>query len=220
MKKSSKPEAGPFQLKILGYGNGYYIDRIGQLEARLARHPRRLQIDLIGDGEIPADLALLIRSILLQRSARTRIITNARSSLQGGSVLVWLTGDCRLIRPDARLFLRRAELPEDDDAEPDSTQPGESKYSDSYSEIDPEEADYARMLQVINEFLPVKELAGRIIDVPMLRQFGLIENEKLDHFLTTAFGHSPEPAESPPKRSKEKPAPVKAKTPEPGQAGK
>ena len=35
---------------------------------------------LLGEGEIPADWALLIRSILGQRSPKTQIITNARSS--------------------------------------------------------------------------------------------------------------------------------------------
>jgi len=46
------------------------------------------------------------------------------------------------------------------------------------------------VLQVIKEFLPVKELAGRLVGVPVLRQFGLVENEHVDGFLATAFGKS------------------------------
>jgi hypothetical protein len=46
------------------------------------------------------------------------------------------------------------------------------------------------VLQVINEFLPVKEMAGRIIGVSVLKQFGLVENEQVDGFLATAFGKS------------------------------
>jgi hypothetical protein len=38
----------------------------------------------------------------------------------------------------------------------------------------------------------VKELAGKIVNVPVLRQFGLVENEKLDRFLATAFGRPQE----------------------------
>jgi hypothetical protein len=49
------------------------------------------------------------------------------------------------------------------------------------------------VLQCINEFLPVKELAGRLIEMPALRQFGLVENEKVDRFLATAFGTKREP---------------------------
>ena len=144
---------------------------------------------MLGEGEVPADWAMLIRSILGQRSPKTQIITNARSSLQNGSVLVWLLGDLRIIRDDARLFFRRAEAADDEKAEK-VWKEGDLKYSDSSEEIDPEEADYAKVLQVINEFLPVKELAGRAIEVPVLRQFGLVENEKLDRFLATAFGQS------------------------------
>jgi len=191
MKTRSRQGPRPFQLKILAYENGYYIERIAQLETALTRKPRVLQIDLIGVGEIPADSALIMRSVLMSRSLKTRIITNARSSLQGGSVLVWLLGDCRIIRDDARLYFRRANLSGNDEAKQnDVWKDDEPKYWDSSSEFDPEEGDYARVLQLINEFLPVKELAGRLVGVPVLRQFGLVENEKADHYLATAFGKS------------------------------
>src|SRR5208337_263686 len=114
MRTKSQKGLHRFQLKILGYGNSYYIERIAKLESALARRPRRLQLDMIGEGEIPADMALLIRSILMQRSSKTRLVTNAQSSLQGGSVLVWLSGDNRIIRNDARVFFRRADVSDDD----------------------------------------------------------------------------------------------------------
>ena len=55
-------------------------------------------------------------------------------------------------------------------------------------EEDMEEEDYVRVLQAINEFLPVKELAGRPVDVSVLKEFGLIDNEAVDGLLATAFG--------------------------------
>src|SRR5258706_10326779 len=117
MKSKAKREVLRFPLSLLHYGNSYYIDRIAALEAALAKKPRRLQIDMLGEGEIPADWALLIRSILGQRSPKTQIVTNARSSLQNGSVLVWLLGDQRVIRDDAKLFFRRAAVSADDEDE-------------------------------------------------------------------------------------------------------
>jgi len=33
-----------------------------------------------------------------------------------------------------------------------------------------------------------------MIEVPVLRQFGLVENEKVDRFLATAFGKTEAPA--------------------------
>jgi len=189
MKTKSPQRLSRFQLVISPYGNFYYIERIRKLEAVLARKPRSVQIDMVGIGEIPADSALLMRSVLMNRSPNTRIITNARSSLQGASVLVWLSGDRRLIRSDARLFFRRSALSENGEAT-DVWKDIEAKSWDASDDIDPEEADYARVLQAINEFLPVKELAGRLIHLPVLRQFGLVENEKVDGFLASAFAKS------------------------------
>ena len=187
MKTRSRQGRRRFQLKIMPYGNSYYIERIEQLERVLSRKPRLIQIDMVGVGEIPADSALLIRSVLLGRSPKIRLVTNARSSLQGGSVLVWLLGDRRMIRDDARLYFRRVELSEDEEADQrEAAKDREPKYRDSFSEIDPEEGDYAQVLQYINEFLPVKELAGRLLGVTVLRQFGLIENEQADLFLAAA----------------------------------
>ena len=197
MKLKTKREVLRFPLSLLHYGNSYYIERIAALETALAKKPRCLQIDMLGEGEIPADWALLIRSILGQGSPTTRIITNARSSLQNGSVLVWLLGDQRVIRDDARLFFRRATVSDDGDAtEEKSWKEGDLKYSDSDSEMDTEEIAYAKVLQLINEFLPVKELAGKAIELPVLRQFGLVENEKLDSFLAIAFGRDQQSGES------------------------
>ncbi len=194
MNKKSKRGLRGFQLKVLSYGNSYYIDRVADLEKALAKRPRRFQIDLVGDGEIPADWALLIRSILIHRVPQTRLITNARSSLQGGTVLVWLLGDRRMIRDDARMFFRRVEMPDASEAESEyAWKVGELEYVDSFSETDPEDADCVKVLQLINEFLPVKELAGHVVNPPVLRQFGLVENEKLDRFLVTALGRTREP---------------------------
>jgi len=189
MKTKTRPNFRRFQLNIYAYSNGYCIERIGQLERALAKKPRTLQIDMMGVGEIPADSALLFRSVLMNRSPRTRIVTNARSSLQNATVLLWLLGDRRIIRDDARLFFRHTTLSENGDVKPhDVWKESELKSWDASDDIDPEEGDYAKVLQAINEYLPVKELAGRMIHAPVLRQFGLVENEKVDGFLATAFG--------------------------------
>src|SRR6185436_10782747 len=146
MKTQCKPGHRRFQLEIMSYGNSYYIERVAALETALARKPGSLQLDMIGVGEISADAALRIRAALMARSPKTRIITNARSSLQGGSVLVWLMGDKRMIRDDATLFFRRANQSDIKMAEPDEIwKDEEPKYCDSFFEVDPEEGDYLRV---------------------------------------------------------------------------
>ena len=193
MKKQSRQGLRRFRVEVCSYGN--YVERIVELERLLARKPGVLRIEIVGTGEIPADVALRFRAALMERSPKTRIVTDARSSLQGGSVLLWLLGETRTIRGDAKLHFRHTTLSEDDVVpEKGVWKEVEPRYRDSYSEIDPDEGDYARVLQIINEFLPVKEMAGRLIGVPVLRQFGLVENERVDDFLATVFAKSPEPA--------------------------
>lgn len=180
-----------FELSLPCYASSYILKQALKLEKALARKPKVLRLEMFGDGEIAADTALLIRSILLNRSPKTQLVTVARSSLQGGSVLVWLLGDQRIIRDDARVFFKRNPLADEDPVEVYAgIGEAEPKYKDSYSSIDPEDADYARVLQLIDEFLPVNEFAGRIVTVALLREFGLVENEHVDDFLATAFSKS------------------------------
>ena len=195
MKKRSRQGLRRFRVEVWSYGN--YVERISDLERALAKKPRKLLIEIVGTGEIPADVALRFRSALMERSPKTRIVTHACSSLQGGSVLLWLLGVTRTIRDDARLYFRRTTLSDEDEVQENGVwKDDEPRYRDSYSAIDADEGDYARVLQLINEFLPVREMAGRLIGVPVLRQFGLVENEQVDNFLATMFSKSPEPAES------------------------
>jgi hypothetical protein len=194
MKKRSRQGLRRFRVEVRSWGN--YVERIADLERALAKKPRTLHIEIVGTGEIPADVALRFRTALMERSPRTRIVTNAHSSLQGGSVLLWILGDIRTLREDARLYFRRTTWSEEDEVnENGSAKDDEPAYRDSYSGIDPDEADYARVLQLINEFLPVKEMAGRLIGAQVLRQFGLIENERVDNFLATVFSKNPEPSD-------------------------
>jgi hypothetical protein len=195
MTKKSRQGLRRFRVEVRSWGN--YVERIAELKRVLAKKPRTLQIEIIGTGEIAADSALRFRSALMERSPKTRIITDAHSALQGGSVLLWLLGDNRTIREDARLYFRRTTWSEDDEVKENGVKDDEPAYRDSYSDIDPDEADYAQVLQIINEYLPVKEMAGRLIGAPVLRQFGLIENEKVDSFLATVFSKCQEAAESP-----------------------
>jgi hypothetical protein len=184
--------------KLSTYGS--CIEDAYRLEAILAKKPKRLQIDIAGSGQIWADSALLLRSVLLNRSPRTRIVTNARSSLEGATVLIWLLGDLRLIREDARLYFRGAG-PFQNEADKRPVWNDRSFFYD-----DPlEEEDYLRVLQAINEFLPVKELAGRPVEVSVLKEFGLVDNENVDGLLARAFGRGKERNEKP-RTSKQKQA--------------
>jgi hypothetical protein len=216
MKTNYGQELLRFPVNLLYNCNTYLIERVAKLEDALADVPKQLHLELMGDGEIDADWALVLRDVLNQRSAETRLITSARSTLKNGSVLVWLLGDRRLIRDDAKVFFRRTNVTEEAAIGPEKVWSEDSlQYVDSFSEADPEEASHAQVLHYINEFLPVRELAGRIVEMGTLRQFGLVGNEKLDHFLATTLGPTPSCNEELPKV--EKPASGKLATPQPAQ---
>src|SRR5690242_1083964 len=117
MKTQRAERVCEFRLKLSSYANAYYIKKALKLEAALEDKPKVIRLEMIGEGEIPADTALLFRSILIGRSPGVRLVTHARSSLQGASILVWLLGDQRIIRSDARVFFRRNPLAEEDPVE-------------------------------------------------------------------------------------------------------
>ena len=193
MKTRTKPRFCRFRLRIYAYGGSYYIDRVSKLERLLARTPRVVQIDMIGIGEIPGGpgIAVAVQSCLAvrggQKLSRMRV-----PACKHGAVLVWrcwaTAGSFAMTRA---FFFRRTELSEEEQAESHAgVNDVENKYKDSFSEVEPEEGDHLQVLQFINEFLPVKELAGRLIALPVLRQFGIVESEHQDDFLATAFSKS------------------------------
>ena len=199
--KRTKPVKRQSKLLIKLRAWGSFIDDAFELESLLAKKPWVLQIELVGAGEIPADTALLMRSMILKRSPKTRIVTNARSSLIGSTVLIWLLGDVRHLREDAQLRFRSAG--------PFVSNDTADKWNDycSCDECAIEEHNYIRVLQAINEFLPVKELTGQSIEMPVLKQFGLVENAKVDKFLSAAFRGNKERRE---KRRVSQPQPAAA----------
>ena len=55
MNKRSRQGLRRFRVEVWSYGN--YVERIVELERALAKKPRVLQIEIVGTGEIPADVA-------------------------------------------------------------------------------------------------------------------------------------------------------------------
>src|SRR5439155_3587926 len=136
MTKKSRQGLRRFRVEVRSWGN--YVEQIAELKRVLAKKPRTLQIEIIGTGEIPADTALRFRTALMERSPKTRVVTNAHSTLQGGSLLLWLLGDSRTIRDGARLYFRHTTFSEDDEVQINGVDQ-EPAYRDSYSTIDPDE---------------------------------------------------------------------------------
>ena len=67
MKKRSRQGLRRFRVEVRSWGN--YVERIADLERALAKKPRTLQIEIVGTGEIPADVALRFRTALMNVAA-------------------------------------------------------------------------------------------------------------------------------------------------------
>lgn len=175
-RKRSTPFHEKLIVSLSSWGD--YHDEIRKLEKLLVKKPASVEIEFIGIGEMPPDSALIFRMMLIARPSRTRIITHARSSLKDSSVLLWLLGDRRLIREDAHFLITAAGPYEDPDK-------GPAVWKGPHDETDVENVDYVRVLHRINEFLPVRELAGELFGADTLRQFGLLEQDQADEMLRT-----------------------------------
>jgi len=69
MKTGSTKRLRRLLLKIAYFS--CYTDQIGQLEKALARKPEKLQLDIIGSGELLFDMVFLFRLVLMNRSSKT-----------------------------------------------------------------------------------------------------------------------------------------------------
>jgi hypothetical protein len=182
----TKSNDGQFKAVIKLRPYAVYVDELYYLESCVAQRPNRLQVDLAGSGRMPSDTVLLMQSILRGRPQETQLVTNARSSVHGAAVLLWLLGDVRMIRQDARLFVASA----GEFAERGAVWRPRDCFDDNPFEDD----DYLEVLRVINEYLPVREWADQPIPVSALRELGLVDNEAMEKLLADAS----RPAEEPP----------------------
>jgi hypothetical protein len=149
---------------------------VDELEECLAKKPPQLTLKFVGIQRMDSDPVLLIYDTLLKKDETTQLITDARSPIVGNGVLLWLAGDVRLIRPTAWLRFenpkagrqRRRHHPWDDrhewwQEEEDSGVPEESRNPNPQT-----------ILKLMNRYLPVQILVGRLLTPHVLDEFCLL----------------------------------------------
>jgi hypothetical protein len=141
---------------------------VDELHRRLQDSPDRLTLRFMGVHEMYPDPALLVYETLLHRSPATQITTDACSPLIGCSILVWLAGDYRRLRPTAWMFFRR-------NAKKRPRHPFEDNaWQETSDEFSPLETDYRTVLKLMGRHMPVAEFAGKIITPAILNEFCLL----------------------------------------------
>ena len=155
-----------------------------QLISGLENKPKSVTLRLIGPHHLQPDSALILEEILTSRSEGISITTEAWSPVLGPSVLLWLKGDVRLIRRTAYLHFRSlSEVKRRKQRRP----PWENEFN--FMDADAEPGinlcfnDYETVLRLVDEYLPVDQLADKIINPDMLKELGLLGRGSLDDLL-------------------------------------
>lgn len=155
-----------------------------QLISVLENKPKSVTLRLIGPHHLQPDSALILEEVLASRGGGIPIITEAWSPVLGPSVLLWLKGDLRLIRRTAYMHFRSlSEVKRRKQRRP----PWEDDFNFMDGDAEPGAnlcvTDYETVLRLVDEYLPVDQLADKIITPDMLKELGLLGRGPLDVLL-------------------------------------
>lgn len=137
------------------------------IQNALAAGGENLRIDLLGPGCMLNDTALMTYHALRERPGTMRLHAHSHTCLINGAILPWLVADTRSIRPDAWIQI----------SEPrEGGEPlGLKEYPTALSgDESPSQTDLRTVLRLLNEFLPVDEIAGMRLFEADLGELGLI----------------------------------------------
>jgi hypothetical protein len=165
------------------------VTQLSLLESALEKEPLFFNLQLIGPAVMASDKALLLYDALMQRSPRTRLITYARSCLLDATVLLWLAGDERKIRETA--WIQMDSLERLLDTEPWKNPEVARRRSISKFVTEPAwVTDYRTAARLLNEYLPLEEVADRPIFRAELAELGLLATADEEIHLTKCFAKS------------------------------
>jgi len=158
----------------------------------LVTRPKVVTLRFIGPHEMPPDSALVVHHGLTTRPPGITVVTQAWSPVLGPSLLVWLVGDVRDVRPTASFRFRSlGQVARFKQRRP----PWEEDRGWMTSDNEPEPSvgleDYKTVLRLMDEYLPVDQWAGKIITPAMLRELGLVGHSPLDDLLGQCLARDP-----------------------------
>jgi len=162
------------------------VIQLSHLESAIEREPSLINLQLIGPSVMASDKALLLYDALMQRSPKTRLITYARSCLLDASVLLWLAGDERRIRETT--WIQMDSLERLLDTEPWKSPEAARRRSISKFVTEPAwVTDYRTASRILNEYLPLEEVADRPIYKAELDEMGLLSKSGEEMILSKLF---------------------------------
>lgn len=144
----------------------------------LSKKPKALKLELVGAGEFSQDMVLATHSLLVEaKKGGLKLTTQAHSSLYNGSLLLWLIGDKRIIRSN-KAFFEVDSIDEQSDDDSDCMSEEDVPFLNRREKV--YQSNFLEIVRLISEYLPVKELAGKRLEMKELTDYGLIDSEESD----------------------------------------
>lgn len=171
------------RLNLAGKNLSQMLDAIS---AAFASGASELRLELLGPGILLHDHALMLFDELLNRPDDMSLHVHSRTCLADGAILLWLAGDTRSIRCDA--WVQLSHMP----PLPSMVQGG---YIDAVQivEEDPGNTDLRRIMDYLEEWLPVHEVAGLRLSKDDLEELGLLEDADTRQHLDALLADGPSP---------------------------
>jgi hypothetical protein len=159
------------------------VELYQKVKTAIEQKPTELLIELVGVGNISQDIALAIYDLVQDaKNSGLKVATVSRSSLYDGSLLLWILGDKRRIRSNTAFFqldsLKRLEETDWSDCE---------RVAIRTIKEPAWVCNYRQVVKILNQYIPVEELADRRIPMDILREYGLIDSEETDKELKNLF---------------------------------
>ena len=157
------------------------------IETAISQPRRTMSLQLLGPGLMAPDTALMAYHVLKGRPETLSIHAHSHTCLIDGAILPWLMSDTRSIRPDAWIQVSDGE---------DLDREGNTGYGDYSTAViaaqeSPASTDLRTIHRLLDEYLPVSEIAGLRLFEPDLRELGLITSPGEPDLLAEYFAAKP-----------------------------
>jgi hypothetical protein len=142
------------------------------IQTAISQPRKSLSLELLGPGIMMPDTALMAYHALKARPDTLSIHAHSHTCLIDGAILPWLMADTRSMRPDAWIQVS------DGEEILDGCSPGHGDYSTAVLAACESAAttDLRTIFHLLDEYLPVSEIAGLRLFESDLRDLGLIQH--------------------------------------------
>jgi len=153
------------------------LQTIEAIASNFEKRVPQLELEFNEINQMPPNAALRLYEILQRKPAGTTLDAKAHSPIQNCGILVWLAADRRYIRSTSWMYFRpvrsgkrrRQPAPWDDEQDWWRFEEEESSLP-NFGEM-----DYRTVLRLMNNYLPVKGLAGKVLTPALLDEFCLLD---------------------------------------------